>query len=386
MLSALAIGNYRSLRDVVMPLGQLTLVTGANGSGKSNLYRALRLVADVAQGRAIGSLAREGGMPSVVWAGPEEISRQMRRGAVPVQGGPRKHRVALRMGFADDELSYTVELGYGTRGGMFSLDPEVKRESIFRGAKYSRRTAMVERTATLLEARDDEGAWQVVSNEVDSDESMLTWAGDPRSTPEVFAMRRRLQSWRFYDHFRSDRDAPARRMEIGTRTTALAADGSDLPAAIATIQQIGDPVALAAAVEAAFPGATLDVEDVGGRFRLHFHQPGLLRALDQAELSDGTLRYLLWLAALHTPRPPPLMILNEPETSLHTDLLPALGDLIVDAATRGQVWVVSHAPSLIAALQRSRACETVHLYKELGQTLVRDQTHLSRPAWTWPKR
>ena len=46
-------------------------------------------------------------------------------------------------------------------------------------------------------------------------------------------------------------------------------------------------------------------------------QHGLLRLLRAAELSDGTLRYLLLVAALLTPRPPPLLVLNEPETSLH---------------------------------------------------------------------
>jgi predicted ATPase len=57
MLTALAVSGYRSLRDVVVPLAGLNLVTGPNGSGKSNLYRALRLLADVAQGCAIASLA-----------------------------------------------------------------------------------------------------------------------------------------------------------------------------------------------------------------------------------------------------------------------------------------------------------------------------------------
>ncbi|MGZ5261294.1 MAG: AAA family ATPase, partial [Burkholderiales bacterium] len=59
-LSALAIYGYRSLRDIVIPLQQLNVVTGPNGSGKSNIYRALRLLADIAQGRIIQSLAREG--------------------------------------------------------------------------------------------------------------------------------------------------------------------------------------------------------------------------------------------------------------------------------------------------------------------------------------
>jgi energy-coupling factor transporter ATP-binding protein EcfA2 len=59
MLSALAVSGYRSLRDLVIPLDRLNLVTGPNGSGKSNLYRALRLLAEIAQGRIIPSLARK---------------------------------------------------------------------------------------------------------------------------------------------------------------------------------------------------------------------------------------------------------------------------------------------------------------------------------------
>ena len=71
MLTTLAIANYRSLRSLVMPLGRLNVVTGANGSGKSNLYRALRLLAETAQGGVVGALAREGGLSSTFWAGPE---------------------------------------------------------------------------------------------------------------------------------------------------------------------------------------------------------------------------------------------------------------------------------------------------------------------------
>lgn len=78
MLTTLAISNYRSIRDLVMPLGPLNLVTGANGSGKSNLYRALRLLAETAQGGVVSTLAREGGLASTLWAGPETITRRMR--------------------------------------------------------------------------------------------------------------------------------------------------------------------------------------------------------------------------------------------------------------------------------------------------------------------
>ncbi len=67
--AALAIAGYRSLRDLRVALGPLDVVTGPNGSGKSSLYRALRLLAEVAQGRVVQSLAAEGGLPSTLWAG-----------------------------------------------------------------------------------------------------------------------------------------------------------------------------------------------------------------------------------------------------------------------------------------------------------------------------
>ncbi len=90
MLNTLAISNYRSLRQVVLPFERLNVITGANGTGKSNLYRALRLLADVAQGRVVSSIAREGGLQSTLWAGPETIARSVRLGEFPVEGTRRK--------------------------------------------------------------------------------------------------------------------------------------------------------------------------------------------------------------------------------------------------------------------------------------------------------
>jgi predicted ATPase len=115
-------------------------------------------------------------------------------------------------------------------------------------------------------------------------------------------------------------------------------------------------------------------------------QHGLLRPLQAGELSDGTLRYLLWIAALLTPRPPELLVLNEPETSLHPDLLPALARLIGSAAARAQIVVVSHATRLIAALAEQPECNRVMLEKAFGETRVAEAAGLESPAWHWPAR
>jgi predicted ATPase len=112
----------------------------------------------------------------------------------------------------------------------------------------------------------------------------------------------------------------------------------------------------------------------------------MLRPLGAAELSDGTLRYLLWTAALLSPRPPQLLVLNEPETSLHPELLGALASLIARAADRSQIVVVTHSEPLVAALELAADVHTVRLTKDLGETRIVGQGLLDEPPWHWPPR
>ncbi len=387
MLTTLAIANYRSLLNLVIRLDSLNVITGPNGSGKSNLYRSLRLLAETAQGGVVNALAGEGGLESTFWAGPENISARMRSGEVPVQGGPRQKPAKLRLGFASEDFGYSIDLGLpAPSSSAFALDPEIKRECIWAGPCYRPASLLVDRRGPVIKISADRG-WEVVAQHTSSFDSMFSQVADPGSAPEVFQLRETIRGWRFYDHFRTDVDAPARLPQLGTRTPVLHHDGRDLAAALQTIREIGDASALDQAINDAFPGARLDIViQQDGRFSVEFYQEGLLRPLSGSELSDGTLRYLLWVAALLTPRPPSLMVLNEPETSLHPDLLPALGRLILRASHNTQIWVVSHAKRLIAALNDSPDCHAIELEKNLGRTQVMDQGMLDEPAWHWPEK
>jgi len=370
VLAILAVANYRSLRRLVVPLRRCTVVTGPNGSGKSNLYRSVRLLADMAGNGAVNALAREGGLASTMWAGPGRT-------------GP----VSLKLGFAGQEFGYAVDLGLPQEGDTaFGLDPEIKSEAVWAGPVLRPAALVAERSGPLARVRDDTGQWRTASASLRPYDSMVSEVADPRDAPELLALRERMRSWRFYDHLRTDSAAPARQPRIGTRTMVLSHDGADLAAAWQTIVEIGDATALEQSVQAAFPGSRVRVGLADGRFELTLQQPGMLRPLTAAELSDGTLRYLLWVAALLSPRPAELTVLNEPEASLHPDLLPALAALIARASEVSQVLVVTHSANLVDALRAGADPALLELAKQDGRTVIEGQGLLDEPPWHWPGR
>jgi hypothetical protein len=159
VLQTVAIRGYRSLREVILPLDRLSIVTGANGAGKSSLYRALRLLADCGRGEVIGSLAREGGLQSVLWAGPEQPSAARRTGKT--EGTVRSRRVSLEMGFAADDFGYLVDLGmpqFAGPGSAFARDPEIKREALFAGPVLRTAATLVRRVRDFAEVSADSGS------------------------------------------------------------------------------------------------------------------------------------------------------------------------------------------------------------------------------------
>lgn len=294
MIRTLAIENYRSLEEVTLELDTLTVITGPNGSGKSNVYRSLRLLSEIVRDGALSSLVTEGGLQSALHAGD-------RRGGKPV---------ALRLGFASDELSYAIDLGlpqlpaFTLPNGMRTLDPEVKVEAVWHGQTLRPSTLLAERRSLAVRIRDDSGAMQRSDWRVRDSESMLASLASPTETPELFGLRESARRWRFYDHLRTDADAPARRPGPVSFTPVLADDGSNFTGALATVLGVGDGDRLQRAVAAAFDGSRVTITgDEFGIGRVGLDQ-GFRRALNVSELSDGTLRFLLLATALLTPRRP----------------------------------------------------------------------------------
>jgi predicted ATPase len=103
----------------------------------------------------------------------------------------------------------------------------------------------------------------------------------------------------------------------------------------------------------------------GGQISLAWHEQDLTVPLYPNQLSEGTLRFLWLTTALLSPEPPPLILIDEPEVSLHPELLKIVAALLQDASARTQILVATHSPDLIRWLQSD---EVVVIDKVDGKT------------------
>ena len=370
MLRTIHFQGYRSLRDFRLRLGRVTVVTGENGVGKSNVYRALGLMRKMAEGRFAAAVAEEGGLPSLLWAG--ELKKNETR----------------RMRWEIEHEDFHIEMECGmipaTPGdpSLFKTDPDIKLETLRHGGKDGR--VMAKRKGPAVELRGSDGKMLALPLPVHATESMLSEVRDGAHYPAVMAARETLLSWRFYHHFATDARSPLRQTSVGFWSPVLDGDGGNLAANLQTLRECQRSNELDELFEKAFPGCEWSPVDEMGKFQLRLLRPGLKRWLDASELSDGTLRFFCLCAALMTTKPPPLLILNEPEASLHADLIAPLAELITNASRDSQILVVSHSKPLVDAITEHCEAKVVDLVSFEGQTEDREKRQGgTKRVWTF---
>lgn len=359
-IKTLTIHGYRSIQKLYLKMGAVNVVTGSNGCGKSNLYKAVYLLAKAANGELTKTLALEGGMPSVLWAGKKKQTTRT------------KDPVRLTLSIQTDNFSYEIACGLPVpSASVFALDPLVKEEYVWFGDVRRPSNTLLERQVGSAWIVNQAGIRVAYPVSLSQSESVLSQLQEPHLYPELSALNCEIRKWRFYHNFRTDPESAIRIPQIGIRTDILSNDGHDLAAALQTIIEIGNNELLYEVIERAFPGSKLfiNVNDKT-RFEIQLQMPGILRPLEARELSDGTLRYLCLIAALLSPRPATLLALNEPEMSLHPELLQPLAELITLASRHSQIWVTTHSQDLAMMIRRIAGNDTINLVRTESGTQI----------------
>ena len=246
----------------------------------------------------------------------------------------------------------------------------IKEESIWLSGQYRRPSSQLmkrKNQAVFLNNVHHEKVTH--SGTLYENESVFGQLGEPHLYPEVSQMRESLRNWRFIRSFLYQSARPCARLRSVSAPQCW-------PATAQTGGGVSDHrgnwrrAAADAHPRPAFPGCVFYSDNTGGRFRMMMQREGLSRPLEPAEFSDGTLRFLCPAVALLSPRPPAFIALNEPENSLHPQMLPALASLIAEASRYSQIWLTSHSPELANLIEKQRSFSLYQLSMVEGETKV----------------
>jgi predicted ATPase len=285
----------------------------------------------------------------------------------------RRQKTPARLVLAADlsPFTYRVEIGLpAISQAALNIEPGIKEEELLYH-EGGTSLMLMHRNGATVTLRDEQGRRLTRQNVLLPSETALSVLTDPVRFSAIEAVRREILDWRFYHDFRTDAASPLRRPCLAISTPTLAHDGHNLAAVLATVFDIkGDASEIDRAVREAFPGSELRTLSERGRSSLVMKLPDMPRAFEAHELSDGTLRYLCLIGALASYRLPGFIALNEPEGSLHPSLIAPLAGLIVRAANRSRIWVVTHSEALGAEIQRLTGVEPLQVIREAGATWI----------------
>jgi predicted ATPase len=327
--------GYKALADVTLDLHPLTVMIGPNGCGKTSLLEVFHLFREGATGQLATAITSLGGFNNIVSQMPKMSSRLefVLKASDLLQGV--------------DSIAYTFVLEPRALGYVVALE-HLQLHRLNNDMPYP-------------EFQENN-----VGPELMLAQSFLqVAAAEPKLLREVMS---KTVSLAFVD---VDTRAPIRLPQSLVPVAQPGRNGETLFAALYNLRESKDFHSYYERIEEtlhlAFPDFEyLELPVVGaGQITLAWHQKDLTVPLYPNQLSEGTLRFLWLTTVLLSPEPPPLILIDEPEVSLHPELLQILAALLRDASARTQLIVATHSSDLIRWLQPD---EVVVIDKQDGKS------------------
>jgi predicted ATPase len=321
----LTVQGFRRLEEVSLDLRPLTVMVGANGSGKTSVLDVLSLLASSAQGKLSGSISDLSGLSSVL---TYDRAKELQLKISCESPGHEPLRYLLRL--RPHGAAYEIVEALGQAQGPYI-------ESTYGDIRYFEPS-----TKELVRP-----SWDF--NPVETSLSQV-----PKIYREPEDFRRRLASSTFYHVLNVDPRSPVRLPQPMQPAMLPGRSGEELVSCLFNLRETERDrfEAIEDSLHAAFPAfERLDFPPVAaGTLALAWREKGLSRPLYMHQLSEGTLRFL-WLATLlQSPGLTALTLLDEPEVSLHPALLSLLVDLFREASRRTQLVIATHSDTLIRFL------------------------------------
>jgi predicted ATPase len=359
----LSIKGFRRLQDVRLELRPLSVMIGANGTGKTSVLDVLSLLASSAQGKLSSSISDLSGLANILtYDHAEELALGITMDLQ--EGGPLEYELGLR----PEGISYSIHSEVLSQDKASPSSPD--------HYNYISSHGHVINYYDLEKGKFSSPTW-----EHDRLETSLSQV--PKMFQESEEFRRRLASLTFYHVLNVDSRSPVRLPQSIAPATLPGKNGEDLVSCLFYLRETERNrfEAIEDALRAAFPRfERLDFPPVAaGTLALAWRERGFSKALYMHQLSEGTLRFLWLTTLLQSPGLTALTLLDEPEVSLHPELLSLLADQLREASRRTQIIVATHSDTLIRFLEPP---ELVVLDStEDGMTTLRRGDELDLEDW-----
>lgn len=329
-LNHLRVRGFRRLFDIDIELRDMMVMIGANGVGKTSILDAVSLLSASASGHLNSGLSALGGIGSLLTRGAaNEVAFDV---SMEVLG--------------HNPLNYSIALQPSGAGYQIAREELNQDRGIQQPFKHI--------TATGTRVRYHDGTNLVAPDwDFEREESGLSQV--PRMFREPEEFRKALSTATLYHVLDVGPRAPVKLPQPMKPAVLPGADGEDLVPLLYSLRE-GEKRrfdAIIDALHAAFPSfEDLSFPPVAaGTLAMTWKDKCFDKPLYMNELSEGTLRFLWLVSLLQSPSLSTVTMIDEPEVSLHPELLNLLADLMREASTRTQLIVATHSDRLIRFLE-----------------------------------
>ena len=366
-------------------LQPLNVLIGQNASGKSNFIDVIKLLRTMPQENGMASfISRNGGVSDWIWKGKKtediariEIVTQGTKSKSSLEVAPIKYKVGISSTNFRAEISEEV-IELENKKNIEDNDVIWFYRNINGKSLVATRT-YTQKDLSFIEVYKSAKAKAGLPIEIEeislpSNDSVLSQIKDLINHPEISFLGTNLRQARIYTELNTHRYSEIRKPQLADAPIEfLEENGLNLNLVLNNLEFAKNTKAILIENLKKFAPRFQDFlfNVFGGSVQLFFREENLENPISAFRLSNGTIQYLCLLAILCHPEPPPLICIEEPETGLHPDILPTIGELLIEASKRTQLIVTTHSDILVSSF--SEVPEAV-LVCEADE----DGTHLNR--------
>lgn len=332
-LRDLEITGFGPFESTVLRFGSFETLVGANGSGKTSTFEFLRAIREYVRSE----------IPAEIVPGWE--TREVYHRPGPDRLGWRMTCVASGV-----EYSFMAEV-IGPAG---SATISVENIHVLAVAEQTLLAELTRRgdRGLIVDATETPVTQTEIKAQRSNQLALRSYVSPAQLS--LYRLREHIDSWRFFSGIRFN-DKQLRQPALIEDSPSIREDGGNLAGVLHWLQSEHRALflELQTHLQSAVPNfRALSTKPSGpGRVTLQWSEHGLISPLSAADLSDGSLRLLLWLTLALVPNPPDLVCIDEPEVGLHPRALPLIAALFKKMSDRTQVLMTTHSSYLLTQVE-----------------------------------